>query len=130
MIFINDIDLAVDAVGFIIKFADDSKAGRIVDTAEDREAFQAMLDRLETWSQEWQLLFNRGKRKIMHFGKKNPRQQYSIGGHTLESSRQEKDLGEHIEDNLKPSAQCSKAASKANSVLGQLTRGCTWTLKT
>ena len=27
---------------------------------------------------------------------------------------------------FKPSAQCSKLASKANSVLGQLTRGCTW----
>ena len=47
-----------------------------------------------------------------------------MGGHTLESSK-EKDLGVLIEDNLKPSAQCAKAASKANMVLGQLTRGCT-----
>jgi ribonuclease P/MRP protein subunit RPP40 len=61
VIFINDIDLAVDAMGFIVKFADDSKAGRVVDSQEDRIAFQEMLDRLETWSQEWQLLFNRGK---------------------------------------------------------------------
>ena len=46
VIFINDIDLAVDTVGFIIKFADDSKAGRVVDSQEDREAFQEMLN---TW---------------------------------------------------------------------------------
>ena len=85
-----------------------------------------MLDRLETWSQDWQLLFNRGKCKVMHFGKKNTRQQYTMGGHTLESSKQEKDLGVLIDDSLKPSAQCAKAASKANLVLGQLTRGCTW----
>ena len=49
-----------------------------------------------------------------------------VGGHSLESSSQEKDLGILIEDNLKPSAQCAKAAAKANMVLGQLTRGCTW----
>ena len=126
VIFINDIDLAIDALGFIIKFADDSKAGRVVDSQEDREAFQQMLDRLESWSQEWQLLFNRGKCKIMHFGKNNPRMGYTMGGQALESSRQEKDLGVLIEDNLKPSAQCAKAASKANQVLGQLLRGCTW----
>ena len=126
VIFINDIDIAVDALGFIIKFEDDSKAGRVVDSAEDRQAFQEMLDKLETWSQDWQLLFNRGKCKVMHFGKKNTRQEYTMGGHLLESSKQEKDLGVLIEDNLKPSAQCAKAAAKANMVLGQLTRGCTW----
>ena len=62
----------------------------------------------------------------MHFGKHNIRQHYTMGGHRLEASRQEKDLGVIIEDNLKPSAQCAKAAAKANMVLGQLTRGCTW----
>ena len=126
VIFINDIDLAVDALGFVIKFADDSKAGRVVDSQEDRQSFQEMLDKLETWSQDWQLLFNRGKCKVMHFGKKNIRQEYTMGGHPLEASKQEKDLGVLIDDSLKPSAQCAKAASKANLVLGQLTRGCTW----
>ena len=98
----------------------------MVDVTEERGAFQDMLDRLETWSQEWQLLFKRDKCKVMHFGKKNSRQEYTMGGHKLESSRQEKDLGVLIEDNLNPSAQRAKAAAKANMVLGQLTRGCTW----
>ena len=49
-----------------------------------------------------------------------------MGGHTLEASKQEKDLGVLIDESLKPSAQCAKAAEKANLVLGQLTRGCTW----
>jgi hypothetical protein len=45
----------MDALRFIVKFADDSKEGRVVDTKEDQE----MLDRLETWSralweEEWQ----------------------------------------------------------------------------
>ena len=55
VIFINGIDIAVDALSFI-KFAVDSKAGRVVDSTEDRQAFQDMLDKLETRSQEceWQ----------------------------------------------------------------------------
>ena len=85
-----------------------------------------MLDRLETWSQEWQLLFNRSKCKVMHFGKKNERQQYTMGGQVLESSKQEKDLGVLIDESLKPSAQCAKAAANGNSILGQLTTACTW----
>ena len=116
----------MDTVSFIIKFADDSKAGRVVDSPEDRDAFQDMLNRLETWSQEWQLLFNRSKCKVMHFGKDNIKQEYTRGGIALESSKQEKDLGVLIEDDLKPIAQCVKAATKANMVLGQLMRGCTW----
>ena len=85
-----------------------------------------MLDRLETWSEDWQLLFNSGKCKVMHFGKKNTRQEYTMGGHILESSKQEKDIGVLIDHSLKPSAQCTNSAYKANFVLGQLTRGCIW----
>ena len=85
-----------------------------------------MLNKLETWSQEWQLLFNRSKCKVMHFGKDNPKQEYTMGGIALESSKQEKDLGVLIDDNLKPKAQCAKAATKANMILGKLIRGCTW----
>ena len=49
-----------------------------------------------------------------------------MGGQVLESSRQEKDLGVLIDEGLKPSAHCAKAASKGNMILGQLTRACTW----
>ena len=48
VIFLNDIDLAVDAVGFMVQFADDSKAGRVVDSQEHRKSFQDVLNRLET----------------------------------------------------------------------------------
>jgi hypothetical protein len=51
-VFINNINLAMDALRFIVKFADDSKAGRVVDTKEDQE----MLDRLEKWPLFWQYI--------------------------------------------------------------------------
>jgi hypothetical protein len=40
----------------------------------------------------------------------------------LESSELEKDLGVHVSNDLKPHEHTSKAASKANSILGQLKR--------
>ena len=45
-----------------------------------------------------------------------------MGDKELDSSEFEKDIGVIIQRNLKPSLQCSKAAKKANSVLGQLSR--------
>ena len=41
----------------------------------------------------------------------------------MESSGCEKDLGVMVNQTLRPSTQCAKAAKKANMVLGQLTRG-------
>ena len=48
---------------------------------------------------------------------------YTMGGTELESSECEKDLGVMVNQTLRPSTQCAKAAKKANMVLGQLTRG-------
>ena len=49
-----------------------------------------------------------------------------MGGQQLQASHQEKDLGVLVDESLKPSAQCARASAKANQVLGQLLRGCTW----
>ena len=89
VILINDIDLAVDELSFIIKFADDSKAGRVVDCQEDREIFQQMLDSFETWSQAaalqqgevqgdalWQTQYQAG----VHHGGPHPRIQQAGEG--------------------------------------------------
>ena len=48
----------------------------------------------------------------MHFGQKNPRKEYTMGGHTLEAIKQEKDLGVLIDESLKPSAQCARQLPK------------------
>ena len=58
----------------------------------------------------------------MHFGKNNPKNQYTINGIPLESSDCEKDVGVWISSSLKPSEQCSKAAWTANKVLGLMSR--------
>ena len=47
---------------------------------------------------------------------------YAPGGTILQESVIEKDVGVNVIQSLKPSAQCAKAAKKANQVLGQMSR--------
>ena len=127
LIYINDIDDAIDTTTSVIKkFADDTKVVRVVETEEDRDAFQAGIKGLEEWSKEWQMLFNVGKCHILHVGHNNPMFKYNMDGKEMVEEQQEKDVGVMIATNLKPSAQCLKAAKKANQVLGQLARAVTY----
>ena len=63
----------------------------------------------------------------MHFCRTNPSFNYCMGGYApagsiLEEVEVEKGIEVLVSDTLKPSNQCGKAAKKANSVLGQISR--------
>ena len=128
VIFINDLDDVLDLVnGFVSKFADDTKYGRIIRNEEDHQEMQRNIDKLSEWAETWQMDFNSKKCKIMHFGNKNPKQSYCMGGYApagtvLQVVSEEKDIGVIVSDDLKPSSQCGKAVKKANSILGQMSR--------
>ena len=127
LIFINDIDLAVDiAGGLLSKFADDTKFVHRVDTLENRQKMQDGINKLNEWATLWQMTFNLGKCSILHLGHNNPRHDYTMGGEKLGTVASEKDIGINIHESLKPSLHCAMAAKKANSVLGQLARGITF----
>ena len=128
LIFINCIDNAMDTTTAIIsKFADDTKAGRVVEDDNDRAKLQEEIDNLMEWTEKWQMQFNASKCSVMHFGKTNPQFSYTMGGYApagvvLNASTEEKDVGVIIHNSLKPAKQCAKAASKANQILGQMMR--------
>ena len=128
LILINTIDNAMDTTTAIIsKFADDTKAGRVVENEDDRAKLQEEINNLVAWTEKWQMQFNASKCSIMHLGSKNPNFSYTMGGYApagvvLETTVEEKDVGVMIRNDLKPSSQCAKAAKKANSVLGQMAR--------
>ena len=65
IIYINDIDTAIDAVLVVKKFADDTKGCGIVDTEGECDQIQNQLDRIYEWSVEWQMLFNADKCKVI-----------------------------------------------------------------
>ncbi len=92
------------------KFANDTKGAKVIKGPEDRIKMQEALDCLCDWADRWGMSFNFSKCKVMHVGKKNPRYEYFMRGTQVSTTEEERDVGVLISSNLKPSAQCSKAA--------------------
>jgi len=65
------------------KFADGTKLGGVTDTLEGCAAIQQDLDRLESWVQRNLMKFSKGKCRVLHLGRNNPVQQYSLGADLL-----------------------------------------------
>ena len=70
------------------------------------------------WSDTWQLLFNVGKCKVIHYGKNNPEYTYYMKSNELSAAHEEKDLGVVFQRDLKFSSHISQKVNKANSMLG------------
>ena len=132
VIFINPIDrLIVRLSAILSKFADDTKVGSIVNNESNSAVLQEIINILSNWADEWQMTFNFTKCKVMHLGRRNPRFNYTMGGHApagtvLEVVEQEKDVGVIISSDLKPSAQCNTAVKKSNQLLGRMARSFTY----
>ncbi|GAB0206646.1 mitochondrial enolase superfamily member 1 [Grus japonensis] len=117
-IFINDLDKGTECA--LSKFADDTKLGGVANTPEGCSAIQRDLDGLESWVEMNQMKFNKGKRRVLHLGKNNPKHQYRLGVDPLGSSTAEKDLGVLVDNKLSISQQCALMAKAANGTWGPL----------
>ena len=124
LIYINDLDDSITSN--VMKFADDTKLFRKVNTDGDKQHLQNDLDILEKWSEKWQMLFNFGKCKSLHTGHGNLDVNYKMGDTVLGTTVKEKDLGVTISADMKVSEQCGIAASKGNQILGLITRNITY----
>jgi len=62
----------------MLKFADDTKIFSRINNAEDGRRLQDDLDRLVRWSDEWQMLSNTGKCKVIHFSRINLHIKYTM----------------------------------------------------
>ena len=124
LIYINDLDESITSN--VLKFADDTKLFRKVNTDGDKQHLQNDLDRLVKWSEKWQMLFNFGKCKCLHTGHGNLNVNYKMGATVLGTTVKEKDLGVTISADMKVSEQCGIAASKGNQILGLIRRNITY----
>jgi retron-type reverse transcriptase len=89
----------------IVKFADDTKGAKVIESISDRDKLQEALDCLCDWADKWGMAFNISKCKIMHVGRNNPEYEYTMRGTALSKTDEERDIGVTISKNMKPSTQ-------------------------
>ena len=124
-IYIYIYDLDDNIISNVLKFADDTKVFRKINTDGYKQHLQNDLDRLMKWSEKLQMLFNFGKCKCLHTGQGNLDVNYKMGDTVLGITVKEKDLGVTISADTKVSEQCGIAASNGNQILGLIRRNVT-----
>ncbi|KAK4815764.1 LOW QUALITY PROTEIN: hypothetical protein QYF61_007182 [Mycteria americana] len=112
-IFINGLDEGAEHT--LSKFADDTKLGGVADLEECHAAIQRDLNRLEKWARKKLMKFNKGKCKVLHLRRNNPRHQYILGATQLQSSFAEISL---VDTKLTVSQQCALVAKKVKGTQG------------
>lgn len=126
VIYINDMPSSIKNYPCKL-YADDSKIMAEIskdNTARDTLLLQQDIDALVGWTDTWLMRLNFEKCKVMHFGKDNPRHDYTMLdassgiSHALCKTDSERDLGVTLSSDAKWEAHASKIASKANSLLG------------
>lgn len=95
------------------KFADDIRLGDRPNVSERHAASQR--DRMEKWANRNLIEFNKGKHKVLHLGKNNSRQWYTL--EQPESSLAEKDLGVLPHIRLNMTQECVLVTKKASGIL-------------
>lgn len=125
VVFVNDLPDAVHSASFL--FADDTKL--FAKVPDNSLTLQEDLDRLQLWSDLWQLRFNASKCKVMHIGKQDDPAQYHMTSDgskvTLEECDMEKDLGVNVDNDLKFSKHVQIQVNKTSRLLALLRRGFT-----
>ena len=74
LIYINDLENEIWSN--ILKFADDTKMFRRVESQEDRHKLQVDLNKPVKWAEKWQMLFNKDKCKCLHIGQAKAKTNY------------------------------------------------------
>ncbi len=88
-VYINDLDYEIYLlITLLLKFADDTKLGQIIKGPEDSVRLQECLNRLMEWAAKWGMAFNTKKCKVMHIGRHNQRQEYTMGGQVLDTTEE------------------------------------------
>jgi len=81
IIFMNDLDDGV--VNKILKFADETKIVSKVASEDQIKILQSDLHKMFNWLQDWQMLFNTDKSKVIHFGFNNKEVDYILGNQRI-----------------------------------------------
>eukprot|EP00061_Rhincodon_typus_P016050 g44057.t1 len=79
--------------GIPAKFADDTKIDGETSSIEEVGKLQKGLDRLGEWAKKWEMEYDMGKFKVMHFVRKNRGIDHFLNGEKIQKSEVQRDLG-------------------------------------
>ena len=124
LLYINDLPQCVECP--VSLFADDSKIYCRVpresndnqELAGSHEILQKDLDELHEWATKWKMSFNVDKCTIMHMGSGNPKHAYSMNNIRLKETKEQKDLGVLVDNELKFSKHIKNIVARANRMIG------------
>ena len=120
ILYVNDLpDVCESSIKI---FADDTKIYRSVSASTGYIELQRDLDAVVLWADKWQLPFSSTKCKSLHIGPRNPCHTYRMADTLLEQTHTEKDLGIHLDSELKFRKQAAAAAAKGNQLLALIKR--------
>ncbi|NQZ52218.1 MAG: reverse transcriptase family protein [Moritella sp.] len=118
ILYINDLPGNINSICKL--FADDLK---LIVNASETDTVVADIQSLENWQNLWILKFNPTKCKVMHIDlNENANIDYYIDGCKLETVVEEKDLGVLTSNDLKWRECIKESISKANRMIGWITR--------
>ena len=124
---INDLPEEVNTT--VKLFADDTKLYTKVSEEEGGKELQEDISNLDRWANKWQLSFNSSKCKVMHIGHRNPHISFTMTQENrtveLETSDLEKDIGVHVDNEMKFDRHVEIQCGKANRILGLIRRSFT-----
>ncbi|KAK4830140.1 hypothetical protein QYF61_008567 [Mycteria americana] len=96
---------------------EDTNLRGVADRPEGCVAIQRDLYRLEKWADRKLMKFSKGKCKVLHLGRNNPKHQCMLGADCLESSSARKSLRVLMDNMLTMSQQCTLMTKVANGIL-------------
>ncbi len=123
LLYINDIQ---DAVQYSTTrlFADDCLLYRVIQTEEDADKLQSDLERLQRWSEIWQMNFNPKKCYLLIMQRKRQpvTRDYTLSGDVLAPVSHHPYLGVILQTDGKWTNQIDKCVKKASQCLGFIRR--------
>ncbi|KAF2360598.1 Reverse transcriptase domain [Trinorchestia longiramus] len=106
IIYINGLDVGI--LSKINKFADDTKLCHRAFPKRDKVTIQSDFNRLQQWTETWQMSFNIEKCSVMHVGANNQHFQHTMYDTLIETVQQQRDLGVIVTENLHHDKQVEK----------------------
>ena len=130
VLYINDLPEVVSEGTWIYLFADDTKIFREIKSFDDKIILQNDVEELVKWSAKWLLKFHPDKCVYMSIGNPNKfiipqslfETPYNMECQPLKYSECEKDLGVHVDHDLKFDKHINSKINTANRIMGIVKR--------